>query len=61
VQLRDQNQTPLCSGPITSNDRYTITATCSAYGHSVDLQLVLQQIDLRGFSGTLTVLNGSHV
>ncbi|HEU5423753.1 MAG TPA: ferric reductase-like transmembrane domain-containing protein [Nitrolancea sp.] len=61
VQLRTSDQTPVCAGPIGGNRDRVLTATCSGYGQSYSLRITLSQVDIGGFSGTLTVLGGPHV
>ena len=56
VQLRTSDQRPVCSGPITGNRNRVLTATCSGYGVTSDLRIEFQELDLGGFTGTLTVL-----
>jgi len=53
VQLRTADHTPLCDGPVTSAEGSTVTATCSGYGHQLQLQITFDQLDANGFSADL--------
>lgn len=61
LQLRTADQTPVCAGPITGNRDRVLSATCTGYGQTYDLRITLNQVDIGGFSGTLTVLANGHV